>query len=71
MAKPAKKISRNPVAIARGSKKHSKNIAKLRSILDEIHEDLRRRGVKPLSMREIDKEIKACRHERRKKMADG
>lgn len=39
----------------------------MRSVLDEIHEDLRRRGVKPLGMREIDKEIKACRDEQKLK----
>ncbi len=71
MARLAKKISRKPVAMAGGRKKRSKDVVGMRSILDEIHEDLRRRGIKPLSMREIDKEIKRYRNERRKKMANG
>lgn len=48
-----------------------KTFVKPGSIVDEIHEYVRKKGLKPLSMRAINQEIKRQRRERRKSTENG
>ena len=60
-----------PGVVIMSVEEYLRNFVKPGSIVDEIHEYVRKRNLKPLSMRAIDKEIKRYRNERRIKKPNG
>jgi prevent-host-death family protein len=60
-----------PGVVIMSIEEYLRNFVKPGSIVDEIHEYVKRKTLKPLSMRAIDKEIKRHRKERRTKKANG
>jgi prevent-host-death family protein len=60
-----------PGVVIMSVEEYLRNFVKPGSIVDEIHEYVRKKGLKPLSMQAINREIKRYRNERRAKKANG
>jgi prevent-host-death family protein len=60
-----------PGVVILGIDEYLKTFVKPGSIVDEIHAYVSEKGLRPPSMRAIDKEIKRSRRERPKKQANG
>ena len=60
-----------PGVVIMSVEEYLRNFVKPGSIVDEIHEYVRKKGLKPLSARAIDREIKRYRSKRRAKKANG
>ncbi|HKW61784.1 MAG TPA: type II toxin-antitoxin system Phd/YefM family antitoxin [Candidatus Acidoferrum sp.] len=60
-----------PGVVIMSVEEYLRNFVKPGSVVDEIHEYVRKKGLKPLSMRAINKEIRRYRSERRAKKANG
>ena len=59
-----------PGVVIMSVEEYLRNFVKPGSIVDEIHEYVKKNALKPLSMRAIDKEIKRYRSQRRTKKAN-
>jgi len=56
-----------PGVVIMSVEEYLRTFVKPGSVVDEIHDFVRKKNLKPLTMRAIDKEIKRYRNERRKK----
>ena len=60
-----------PGVVIMSVEEYLRNFVKQGSTTDEIHEYVKKKNLKPLSMRAIDKEIRRHRNERRTKKPNG
>ena len=60
-----------PQAVIMSIEEYLTNFVKPHSVIDEIHEYAKKKGLSRINMRTINREIKKYRRERRKKAANG
>lgn len=60
-----------PGVVIMSLEEYLRNFVKPGLVVDEIHEYVRKKNLKPLSLRAIDKEIRRYRNERRMKKRNG
>src|SRR2546421_12582674 len=60
-----------PGVVIMSVEEYLRTFVKPGSVVDEIHDFVRKKNLKPLTMRAIDKEIKRHRNERRMKKPNG